>query len=184
MKEKIAPNCIFCGSQVNGSHPNERLHIHRWIKTPLRTIKREMVTLDLPTCESCHKKFHPNMKYFSQLPIIAAIIAGVCVQYSFIQKDAFSGYLLGGILGFILCAGAAALFTGGGYLFTFIFFDDTFNASVKVKPYDDLPVVKYIKENGFVDEKDENYTTINTDDVGYTSFLTIRETIKNKFGLK
>ena len=124
------------------------------------------------------------MKCMSHLAIIATVIVVLCIFYSFIQKQAFSLSLLGGIIGFLFCASGAGLFTWFGYLVTFTFFDEAFNASVKVKPYEELPVVKYAKENGFVDEKDESYETINTDEIGFVPFLTFRETIKNRFGLK
>lgn len=92
--------------------------------------------------------------------------------------------LLGGIIGFVFCAGGAALFTYFGYILTFTFFDDAFTASVKVKPYNDLPIVKYVIENGFVDENDKNYKILSVEDGGFVSFLEFRNVLKNKYQVK
>ena len=89
--------------------------------------------------------------------------------------------MLSGIIGFIICAGGAALFTFFGYSLAFLIFDDTFTASVKVKPYDDLPVVQYMIENGFVDEKDENYKVVSVEDEGYIPILEFRKILKKKY---
>ena len=45
-----------------------------------------------------------------------------------------------------------------------------------------MPVVKYLIENGFVDEDDEKYETIDTNSNGFSQFMTIRDTIKDRFG--
>jgi hypothetical protein len=63
-------------------------------------------------------------------------------------------------------------------------YDIAFNASINIIPYKDLEVVKYLKENGFVDENDENFTIVKTEDEGYTPFLTFRDTLKERFGLR
>ena len=184
MKDKIPHNCIFCGSPISGSHPNERIHIHRWVKASQRNAKREKTTVDLPTCALCHKKFHPYSKVLLRFATGASIFAVVCVLFSFIQRDIFSVSLLGGIIGFVFCAGGAALFTYFGYILTFTFFDDAFTASVKVKPYNDLPIVKYVIENGFVDENDKNYKILSVEDEGFVSFLEFRNVLKNKYQVK
>ena len=66
---------------------------------------------------------------------------------------------------------------------TYSFYDDAFSPSIKIKPYCDMPVVKYVVENGFVDENDEKYETIDVNCNGFTTFTTIRETLKSKFRL-
>lgn len=94
----------------------------------------------------------------------------------------FTVSLIEGVIGIILCVGGAAAFTFFGYLLTYTFYDDTFRPSVKAKPYKDMPVVKYLIENGFVDEDDEKYETIDTNSNGFSQFMTIRDTIKDRFG--
>ncbi|MBQ5474978.1 MAG: hypothetical protein IIT65_09880 [Lachnospiraceae bacterium] len=92
--------------------------------------------------------------------------------------------LFDGIIWFVFCAGGAALFTYSGYILAFKLFDDAFTASVKVKPYNDLPIVKYVIENGFVDENDEKYKIISVEDEGFVSFLEFRNVLKNKYQAK
>lgn len=183
MKVNTPQICAFCGSKANGSNPNERLHIHRWIKSPQRASKREKTTIDFPTCEKCHKRFHPYAKNFLTFATCASVIAVICVLFSFIQRELFSLSVMGGIISFVLCAGGAAAFTYFGYLMTYSFYDDAFSPSIKIKPYCDMPVVKYVVENGFVDENDEKYETIDVNCNGFTTFTTIRETLKSKFRL-
>ena len=184
MKDKTPHNCIFCGSQISGSHPNERIHIHRWVKASHNNSKREKTTVDLPTCALCHKKFHPYSKVLFRFAAGTSIIAVICVLFSFIQRDIFSVSLFDGIIWFVFCAGGAALFTYFGYILAFKLFDDAFTASVKVKPYNDLPIVKYVIENGFVDENDEKYKIIRVEDEGFVSFLEFRNVLKNKYQVK
>lgn len=183
MKDKTPQTCAFCGSQTNGSNPNERLHIHRWIKSPQRASKCEKTTIDFPTCEECHKEFHPYSKSFLRFAVCASLIAAICVLFSFVQREMFTVSLAGGVIGFVLCAGGAAAFTLFGYIMTYSFYDDVFSPSVKTAPYKDLPVVKYLTGNGFVDENDEKYEIIDTSSNGFIPFMKIRETIKSKFGL-
>ena len=179
MKDEIRQTCAFCGSEANGSNPNERLHIHRWVKAPQRASKREKITIDFPTCEECYREYHPYSKLFLRFAICACVIAAACVLFGFIQREMFT---ISGIIAIIICTGGAAIFTWFGYSLTYLFFDDTFRPSVKTKPYKDMPVVKYLLENGFVDENDEKCETIDTNSSGFTQFMTIRDTIKNKFG--
>lgn len=182
MKNKILQTCAFCGSVTNSSNPHERLHVHRWVKAPQRAPKQEKTTIDFPTCKECHRKKHPYSNFFFRFAICASVIAAVCVLFSFVQRGMFTVSLIEGVIGIILCVGGAAAFTFFGYLLTYTFYDDTFRPSVKAKPYKDMPVVKYLIENGFVDEDDEKYETIDTNSNGFSQFMTIRDTIKDRFG--
>ncbi len=187
MKEKLLNKCVFCDSPVAESDAKELLEIHRWVKAPQRVSKREKTSISLPTCATCHHKFHPYMskRILSPFFIVIAIIIVVCVVVSFIQRDLFSIYtFFSGFVAFVLCAGLALLFPLGGYFLAFTFFDDAFKASIKVDPYNKLEVVKFVRENGFVDSKDENFTIVKTEDEGYIQFLTFRDTLKERFGLR
>ena len=184
MKEQTPQRCIFCGAPINDSHPNEKIHIHRWIKAPQRIAKREKTNVDLPTCELCHKKLHPYSKTFSRFAVSAGIFAAACVLFGFIQRDFFSELPFYRIIVLVFCVGGAAFLTWISYVFAFDSFDEAFSASVKVKPYNDLPVVKYIIEKGFVDENDENYKIVSVEDEEYVPFLKFRDVLMDTYQVK
>lgn len=187
MKEKTSCSCTFCGTHISGPVSTERLEIHRWCKSPKRTARREKTSVKLPICDKCYKRLHPYRgdKLTFNPPIYFGAIAAVCVLYSFIQRDLFSIYsTLGIIVSILFCAGGAFVFTWLGYILTNTLLDDAFKPSVKVKPYSDLEVVRYIKDNGFVDAEDNNCTIISTDTADYVPFLTFRDTLKDKFGAR
>lgn len=183
MKASTTSKCVFCGSPATDSKHNEVLEIRRTCKRPRKSDKFEKTSITLPTCPSCYKKHHPFFKVESKLPLYAGLIAVACVLFSLIQKDFFSqSGFLGAVVALVFTGGAAFFFTWMGYLFTTIFFDDAFKASVKVKPYSDLEAVKYIKSNGYADADDEEQSIVNTDDPEYVPIETIREVLQNKYG--
>ena len=125
------------------------------------------------------------MKAVFYLSLCMGIISVVCIFVSYIQRDLFSIYsFLGIIVSLLFCVGGAIAITWAGIYMTFLLYDTAFNASINITPYKDLEVVKYLKENGFVDENDENYIVLNTEDTEYVPFLTFRDTLKEKFGLR
>lgn len=187
MKEKVSCNCVFCGTPTADSNFKEVLNVHRWRKGPKQIAKREKTSIDLPICATCHSKLHPYpyMKVVSYLSLFMGIIIVACILFSYIQRDLFSIYSLGGIfISLLFCVGGAIFITWGGIFTTFTLYDSAFNATINIAPYKDLEVVKYLKENGFVDENDENYIVLNTEDIEYVPFLTFRDTLKEKYGLR
>ena len=189
MKEKESCSCIFCGGYLDTKiQPKNTLTIHRWCKAPQKEAKREKTWMELPTCATCYSRLFPNLmknRVISYIPLCLGIIAMSCVLVSFVQRDLFSVYsLLSIVISLLLCVGGAFGFTYFGFFLAFELLNGAFDPSIKVKPYSDLEVVKYIKESGFVDEKDDNYKIINTNDKEYVSFLIFRDTLRNRFGLK
>ena len=183
MKANLTNKCVFCGASATGSKHNEVLEIHRLCKRPQKSDRIDKISITLPTCSACYRKHHPFHKIGYFLPLYAGIIAVVCVIYSLIQKDFFSGSgVLGAIFTLLFTAGGAFMFTWFGYLMTTLLFDDAFKASVKVKPYSDLEAVKYIKSKGFIDVGDNDYVVVNTEDAKYISVETFREELQYKYG--
>lgn len=187
MRERSTCNCVFCGAPTIDSTPKETLEICRWSKASQRMGKMEKTTVTLPICELCFRKLHPyfNERIISVVPLCFGVITAVCVLFSFIQRDIFSVDSIAGIISlFIFVVGGAFALSWFGAFMTFMFFDRVFKASIKVKPYSDLAVVKFIRENGFTDAEDDNCEVINTSDVGYVPFLTFRDILKKRFGLE
>lgn len=183
MKDNLTKICVFCGAPATAPKHNEVLEIHRLCKRPQKSDRIDKISITLPTCPACYRKHHPFYKIGAILPLCAGIIAVVCVIFSLIQKDFFSGSgVLGAIVTLLFTAGGAFLFTWFGYLMTTWLFDDAFKVSIKVKPYSDLEAVKYIKSKGFIDADDNDYVVVNTEDAKFISIQTFREELQYKYG--
>lgn len=187
MKEDKLCNCMFCGVSISSTNHREILSIHRGCKSPKGIIKREKTFVELPICTKCCEKLHPYTHDILgyKFPIFLGAVAVFCVLFSFFQKDFFSVYSpLAIIISILFCAGGAFGLTCFGFFMVVVLFDNAFKPSIRVEPYSDLEVVKYIKNSGFVDEDDENYNIVKTNDVGYVPFMAFRDAIKHRFGLK
>lgn len=178
---KSNPNCIFCNSPLEGKNPNERLHLSRWIKAPNGQKKKEKVIVDMPTCETCHHKFHPHNKPLTTIAAYASGIAPLCLIFSLIEKETFVVSPLGGII---------ILVVGGILSYGIIWFlsliaisicDDAFSALSTAKPYSDLPFVQGLKKDGFIDGEGDYLPPKDLDDKFIAPIGVIREAIRNRY---
>ena len=176
--------CSICGS-TTGKHP-KTLNLHRWVQEPNRGAmgpKEQKLSLVFPICDNCSHSVHSQKELIEKFALIASIFLFIVITWGFIQKEAFSNNLLGGLILFVICIGVGVGITYIGYdLFTAEIFDDAFSPSCKEEPYKSLSIVKYVVDNGFVDEDD--YKVIKADSPNYVPLPEILDKVKDFIGDK
>ena len=178
---KDSPNCKFCNSPLEGKYPSERLHLYRWIKTTNGLKKKEKVVVDMPTCETCHHKFHPYNKPLTTFAAYVSGIAPLCLFFSLIEKEAFVVSPLGGIITFVVGGVLSYVIIWCMFIWALSIIDNAFSALSTAKPYSDLPFVQSLKKEGFIDGEGDNRPPKDLVDKHITPIGVIREVIRNKY---
>lgn len=174
-------NCIFCGTPILGDEPKERIHVYRWVKNTRGGLKKERKTLELPTCNSCSKKIHPFHNKLTTIAAYVSALAPLCVLFSLIHKNTFVLSPIGGIITFVF----AGAFSYGIIFFLFslalMICDDAFQASLNVKPYCNLPVIRSLINYGYLNDTGVYPTPTDMDVKSSLQFKDIKEEIKTKY---
>ena len=144
------PKCVFCDSPLNNKLLSSRIVFHRWIKEPNKSARKQVVTVILPTCKECHKKFYPVGNAY-RIACYLGAIGPFCVFISLLNKDYFMISPIWAIIIFLL----AGLFTYAlicmSLCISFLVFENSFSPSLFSKPYNDLPLAKVLSQSGFVE---------------------------------